>query len=213
MSVPSYSSISPRRIPQQKRGHRRVAGLLRAAAAVIAEVGYEPATMSAIAERASSCIGSLYQFFPNKRSVAEALRAQYIKEIEQSWTALARQAATLNTENLACRLVSLQIELVKSHPALLALLDVPPTACTPARRELIRARIASVLIANKPCMSKVTALRTASVVQQVSKALLTLYAKSDTGEKVAMIEDFKSVLTGYLVPKLKLGASTTQRID
>ena len=209
MSVSSYSSIAPRRIPQQKRGQRRVARFLRAAAIVIAEVGYEPATMSAIAERASSCIGSLYQFFPNKRSVAEALRARYIKEIEQSWTALARQAAALNAENLACRLVSLQIELVKSHPALLALLDGPPTACTPARRELIRTRIAAVLIANKPSMSKAAALRMAFVVQQVSKALLTLYAKSGAGEKIAIIEDFKSVLTGYLVPKLKLGASTT----
>ncbi|MGH9824396.1 MAG: TetR family transcriptional regulator, partial [Blastocatellia bacterium] len=70
MSVPSYSATTPRRIPQQKRGQRRVAGFLRAAASVIAEMGYEQATMSAIAERASSCIGSLYQFFPNKAAVA-----------------------------------------------------------------------------------------------------------------------------------------------
>ena len=185
-----------------------MAGFLRAAAAVIAEIGYERATMSAVAERANSCIGSLYQFFPNKPAVAEALRDQYVKDIEQSWTALGRQARALSAEDLACRLVSLQIEIVKNHPALLALLDVPAASCTPARRELIRARIASVLIAHKPRMSKTTALRIASVVQQVSKALLTLYAKSDASEKIAMIGEFKSVLTGYLVPKLKLGAST-----
>lgn len=160
--------------------------------------------MSAIAERAHSCIGSLYQFFPNKRSVAEALRAQYVKEMEQSWTVLGRHAAALSAENLACRLVRLHIEIVKSHPALLALLDVPPTSHTPARRELIRARIAWVLVARKPRMSKVTALRIASVVQQVSKGLLMLYAQADADGKIAMIEEFKSVLTGYLVPKLKL---------
>src|ERR1019366_4873886 len=187
MSVPSHSSIAPRRIPQQKRGRRRVAGFLRAATAVIAELGYESGTMGA---------------------VAEALRDQYVKGIKQSWTALGRQARALSAEDLACRLVSLQIEIVKNHPALLALLDVPAASCTPARRELIRARIASVLIAHKPRMSKTTALRIASVVQQVSKALLTLYAKSDASEKIAMIGEFKSVLTGYLVPKLKLGAST-----
>ncbi|MGB6482394.1 MAG: TetR family transcriptional regulator [Candidatus Acidiferrales bacterium] len=201
MSVPSYSSPAQRRIPQQKRGRRRVAGFLRAAASVITDMGYEQATMSAIAEHAHSCIGSLYQFFPNKRSVAEALREQYIKEIEQSWIALGRQAAALNAEDLAHRLVSLQIEIVKNHPALLALLDVPPASHT--RREMIRARIATVLISHKSRMSRTTALRIASVVQQVSRALLTLYAQADADEKTVMIGEFKSVLTGYLVPKLK----------
>jgi AcrR family transcriptional regulator len=180
-----------------------VAGFLRAAASVVTDVGYERATMCAIAERADSCIGSLYQFFPNKRSVAEALRAQYIKEIEQSWIVLERQAAGLSAEKLVSRLVSLQIEIVESHPAVLALLDVPTTSRTPARCELIRARMASVLMAHKPSMSKAIALRTASVVQQVTKGLLTLFAQSDSDEKNAMNEEFKSVLSGYLVPKLK----------
>jgi AcrR family transcriptional regulator len=178
-----------------------VAGFLRAAAFVITELGYERATMSAIAERAHSCIGSLYQFFPNKPSVAEALRDQYIKDIEQSWMALGRQAAALSAENLASRLVALQIEIVKSHPALLALLDVPPTSHK--RRELVRGRIATALIAHKPGMSRTTALRIASVVQQVSRGLLTLYAQTDDDNKIAMIEEFKAVLIGYLVLKLK----------
>jgi AcrR family transcriptional regulator len=180
-----------------------VAGFLNAAALVIAEVGYERATMSAIAERAHSCIGSLYQFFPNKRSVAEALRASYINDVEQSWAGLGRQAADLTAEDLAGRLVTVQLEIVKKHPALLALLDVSPTAHTPTRRELIRTRIAAVLLAHKPRMPKTTALRVASVVQQVSRGLLTLYGQTPADEKPAMVEEFKFVLTGYLVPKLK----------
>src|ERR1700722_19183245 len=137
MRVASTTSTEPRRIPQQKRGQRRVDGFLRAAASVVTEVGYERATMCAIAERAQSCIGSLYQFFPNKRSVAEALRTQYIEEIEQSWIALEREAADLSAEKLVRRLVDLQIAIVKSHPAVLALLDVPTTSRTPERCELI----------------------------------------------------------------------------
>lgn len=178
-------------------------GFLRAAASVVTEVGYERATMCAIAERAHSCIGSLYQFFPNKRSVAEALRAQYIEEIEQSWIALEGKAADLSAEKLVCRLVSLQLEIVKTHPALLALLDVPSAPRASEKCELIRARIASVLVAHKPRMSTETALRTASVVQQVSRGLLTLYAQSDAHQKIAMIEELRFVLSGYLVSKLK----------
>jgi AcrR family transcriptional regulator len=199
----SHSAVALRRIPQQARGQRRVNGFLRAAASVFTEAGYERATMSAIAERASSCIGSLYQFFPNKQSVVEALRDQFIKDIEQSWIGLERRAAGLKAEALASQLVNLQIDIINNHPVMLALMDVPPTACTPARREMIRARIAAVLIAHKPRIQKAAALRIASVVQEISKALMTMYANSDLDTKPAMIEEFRAALTGYLVPRLK----------
>ena len=117
-----------------------MAGYLRAAAVVIAEKGYDQATMSSIAQHADPCIGSLYQLFPSKRSVAAALRAQDIEEVDQSW------AATLSAEHVAVRLLGLQIRIVTSHPAFLALLDAAPTVRTPVRRELIRARLATVLI-------------------------------------------------------------------
>jgi AcrR family transcriptional regulator len=165
-------------------------------------MGYERATMSAIAKRANSCIGSLYQFFPNKRAVAEALRARYTHDTEQSWEVLGRQAPTLSARELASRLVSLYIDIVTSHPALLALLDVAPTPHTSTRRELIRRRITAVLLAHNRGLSRTAALRIASVVQQVSRGLLALYARADTDGKAVMIEEFKAVLTGYLVPKL-----------
>jgi len=178
-----------------------VDGFLRAAASVITEVGYEKATMSAIAKRSGSSVGSLYQFFPHKRAVAEALRNQYVRNVEQSWITLGRQAGDMNAEDLTSRLVELQVEIIKNHPVLLALLDVPPISH--ARRELIRTRIAEVLIARQPRMSRAAALRIASVVQQISRALLSLYAQAGVSEGIAIIEEFKSVLTGYLVPNLK----------
>jgi AcrR family transcriptional regulator len=203
VSMPSHSSAAPRRIPRQKRGQRRVAGFLQTAAAVIGEMGYERATMSTIAERAHSSIGSLYQFFPNKRVLAEAVRAQYLEEIESSWTALAAEAASLTTEKLACRLVTLQLELVKSHPALLALLDITPTPHTSKRRGVIRARIAGVLVAHKPCLSISTATQIAAVVQHVSRGMLVLYAQTEALQRTQIVKEFQSVLTGYMVPRLR----------
>ena len=197
----SHSLAAPRRIPRQKRGQRRVDSFLRAAASVITEMGYARTTMTAIAQRSHSCVGSLYQFFPNKLSLAEALRDQYVKKIEQSWITLCGEAADLNAEALTYRLVELQIGIIKNHPIVLALLEIPPVSH--ARRELIRRRIAEVLIAHKPHMVRATALRVASVVQQVSRGLLSLYAQAEAGERTAIIAEFKSILTGYLAPKLK----------
>ncbi len=66
-----------RRTPQQARGQRRVAKILDAAAEVFAETGYEAATTNAIAIRANTSIGSLYQFFPNKFAILNALAKRY----------------------------------------------------------------------------------------------------------------------------------------
>ncbi|HXM07797.1 MAG TPA: TetR family transcriptional regulator, partial [Candidatus Acidoferrum sp.] len=51
--------------PQRRPGKLRVAALMEAGAAEIAERGFEGATMAAIAARAGAPIGSLYRFFPN----------------------------------------------------------------------------------------------------------------------------------------------------
>lgn len=159
--------------------------------------------MSAIARRARSSIGSLYQFFPNKKSVAEALRIQCIKQVEQLWLALAKEAPALSPEDLTCRLVALQLEIVKAHPALLSLLDVPPSSRTSKWREVIRTRIAEVLVAHKPSLTPEAALLSSGVLQHVSRGILMLYGRTDTARKSIIVEEFKLVLEGYLLPKLK----------
>jgi AcrR family transcriptional regulator len=57
----------------QERSAARVQRMLDAAAALLDEVGYEATTTSAIAARAGVSVGSLYQFFPDRRAVLQAL--------------------------------------------------------------------------------------------------------------------------------------------
>lgn len=198
----SHISAGPRRVPRQKRGQRRVAGLLRAAAREIADAGYEATTMCAIAERAGASIGSLYQFFPNKEAVAEALRASYIGEVEALWASLAVKAQALIPEELVSEIVRSHIKFAKSHRAFVALLEAPPTANTWQRRALVRDRIARVLMARKPRLSRKRAMQTAAVVHQIVKGMLALYSRAKVDEKEAVTEEFKAVLLGYLGPKL-----------
>jgi AcrR family transcriptional regulator len=47
--------------------------MLEACAALIEEVGYDGVTTTLIAERAGVAVGSLYQFFPDKRAVVQEL--------------------------------------------------------------------------------------------------------------------------------------------
>ncbi len=67
-----------RRTPKQVRGQQRVSQILDAAALEFAEIGIENATTNAIAARANVPIGSLYQFFPHKEAILDALVERYL---------------------------------------------------------------------------------------------------------------------------------------
>src|SRR6185503_697218 len=47
--------------------------MLDACAELVDEIGYEALTTTLLAERAGVAIGSIYQFFPDKRAVVQAL--------------------------------------------------------------------------------------------------------------------------------------------
>ncbi|HVA72648.1 MAG TPA: TetR/AcrR family transcriptional regulator [Candidatus Limnocylindrales bacterium] len=203
MSVSShFTGVARRRVPRQQRGRRRVARLLRAAETVIAEYGHDAATMCAIAQRAGSSVGSLYQFFPNKDAVVQALCTGFAEASDSLWKDLTARATKLGADELADRMIALPLELAKEHPAFLALLDLPPTAHSRRRHEIIRERIAGALRARRPRLSRTEALRMASVTHQIVRGCLTLCARSHIEERSGIVEEFRVVLAGYLRERL-----------
>jgi AcrR family transcriptional regulator len=68
--------------PQQERSRRRYWYIVVAAAELFATVGYEATTMEAIASAASTSIGSVYRFFPNKPAVFRAVATVALGQIE-----------------------------------------------------------------------------------------------------------------------------------
>ena len=70
----SPAPVGPlRRVPVQGRSLARVQRMLDACAELVDEVGYDGLTTTLLAERAGVAIGSVYQFFPDKRAIVQAL--------------------------------------------------------------------------------------------------------------------------------------------
>lgn len=88
MNSPKKKNASMRRQPKQKRSQERVDRILDAAAEVFDEVGYEGATTHAIATRADTAIGSLYQFFPDKLAIFHALELRHVERVHAVWAKL-----------------------------------------------------------------------------------------------------------------------------
>ena len=68
-----------RKKPVQKRSLKRFEAILDAAAILFAERGVDGTTMEAIAQGASTSIGSVYQYFPDKKSVFMALAERLLE--------------------------------------------------------------------------------------------------------------------------------------
>jgi AcrR family transcriptional regulator len=203
LSMGSQIEIAPRRIPIQERGEQRVAGLLEAAAAIFAEVGYEAATMRDIAGRAGASIGSLYQFFPNKEVVARAIKTQYCQELKERWAGLVAVSAKTPTIQVIDEFLNVTIKAIEQHPAIIRLMDAPRSASpAPDIKESLREQLVALFLTRKPRISRNKAHRYAEITIQMIRAMLWLYLENERSDREALVSEMKSALVNYLTPRL-----------
>ena len=70
-----------RRAPRQRRSRQTVEAVLEAVQLVVKRHGPEATTTNRIAEAAGVSIGSLYQYFPDKRAIFAALYDRHVDEV------------------------------------------------------------------------------------------------------------------------------------
>ncbi len=68
-----------RRTPVQERSAARVQRMLDTCAELVDELGYDGLSTTLLAERAGVAIGSVYQFFPDKRAIVQALTVRNLE--------------------------------------------------------------------------------------------------------------------------------------
>jgi AcrR family transcriptional regulator len=78
--VRSRSSMM-RKQPQQARSQATMDAVLEAAAHILGQRGWRGLTTNAVAETAGVSIGSLYQYFPNKLALVEAVRQRHFDQV------------------------------------------------------------------------------------------------------------------------------------
>ena len=197
--MPSILSSVVRVAPQQDRSSRRLAGFLDAAAELFVEVGYEAATMTAIAERSDSSIGALYNYFPDKQAIALTLLNQYSQELEAHWKLLMEHADKLSPREFADLFTERITELVRQRPAYLRLISAPVRLRRDAASErALRVMIANAFRVKNPSLSDERSVLAANVSLQMVRGMMTLYAEAEPKGKDLVVNEFKKVLTLYL---------------
>ena len=177
------------REPKRERGKQRVAALMDAGAAVIAERGYGAATMTEIAARAEASIGSLYQFFPSKEVLADGLLKRYGERMAAALDAVMARAEGASPQMISEGLISAITDLKADRAAALALLDAREESQSARQklREIMLSRIERILLLAAPRLTPAKAQTMSVMLLYMLKAIPPLLAEN--GAKASQLRD------------------------
>jgi AcrR family transcriptional regulator len=200
------TSVSLRKQPVQQRSAKRVELMLGACAQLIDELGYDGVTTTLIAERAGVAVGSLYQFFPDKRAVVQALTKrnldQFTAEIDRrlDWEHLEHWWEGVD------EIIDIYVEMYRTVPGFSRVrfgdvIDVRFIEDGRDNNTVIAEKLAG-LIATKTRLSMDSLFRQITVANELADAILALAFRRKLFDEQEMINEAKRVVRAYLAGQL-----------
>ncbi|NEZ66833.1 TetR/AcrR family transcriptional regulator [Leptolyngbyaceae cyanobacterium CCMR0082] len=210
MSLPDSSS-SPklnkmRRQPKQARSQERVQHILDAAEQLFLEVGYESTTTRAIAARAKVSVGSLYQFFPDKKAILKALAIRYMQTQYQRFLDLhTPDTITLTLRSYVDRMIDVFDQFYTDYPGSRAIFEQLLDTITWSAIEKIDDfeyqvinELARFFHARKPSLSITKCERIAMVITKTITELLWISLSGDQEFRQELVAETKLLTLSYL---------------
>ena len=120
---PGKTKASGRRRPQQRRARQTVEAILDAVIRILKRESFGAITTNRIAEVAGVSIGSVYQYFPNKRAIFAALHQRHIDEIDRVIESTLVKHAASSLDQLVRAMVEAMIDAHTTDPELFEVLQ------------------------------------------------------------------------------------------
>jgi AcrR family transcriptional regulator len=202
---PAADSASSRRTPLQDRSRKRVELILDASARVFLDRGYDAATTEEIARLAGTSIGSVYQFFPNKLAIFNAIAARYVERAQALFdTFMTPSAIERPWQELLDGAIDAFVAFHVMEPGFRAILvnwrvsaDMV-LANDDVNREFAR-RAEGVLAAQAPGLTPARrSLVATMIIEMISAALMLCVRRPPSAE--AVIAETKTMLRRYIEP-------------
>nr|WP_083661071.1 TetR/AcrR family transcriptional regulator [Actinophytocola xanthii] len=176
--------------------------MLEACAALIDELGYDGVTTTLIAERAGVAVGSLYQFFPDKRAVVQALTKRnldhFTAEIDRrlDWASLEHWWDGVDT------VIDIYVEMYRTIPGFSRVRfgDVIDMRFIEDERDnntVIAEKLAG-LISTKANLPVESLFRQITIANDIGDTILALAFRRKLFGEQDMIDEAKRVVRAYL---------------
>lgn len=185
-------TVKPRR--RQARGERRIAQLLDAAAQVFAAEGYVGATMNGVAATAGVSPGTLYQFFPNKESMAQALSEKYLAALSQAQREAVVDVNGVPLDDVINAMVDPAIELCLANPGF-----EPLFSWSERLWDAVVGQVDDLVAHRVPELDRSRRHLIATVTVRIFAALLPAILSASGRDRVELTRELKRVLRAYLL--------------
>ena len=106
MAQHSRALLEPRKTPVQARSTASVDAILEATIQVLLDVGKERLTTTRVALRAGVSVGTLYQYFPNKSALLQAVLERHLREVAEVVEAVCREQRGAPIRQMATALIT-----------------------------------------------------------------------------------------------------------
>lgn len=189
--------------PKQDRGARRVDALIDAAFAIVAERGFEALTLTEVAERSNSAIGSLYRFFASKDELVTALVERLVAAADEN-ESLPEDLSDLAPDAFVRAFTQTIAATVARTPALPALLHHLGEQCRPLEVRTM-APLDRYIRAKRPRLRPKARAIIARFALDIVAASLAIPARVPEATPNDALAELRFVLTAYLDARLGEG--------
>lgn len=187
----------------QGRSVARVQRMLDACAELVDEVGYEGLTTTLLAERAEVAIGSVYQFFPDKRAIVQALALRNMDAYLQSLSDRFATETFTHWWDAVDGAIDAYIHMHRSVPGFRTLHfgDVVDLHLLDSDRDnnaVIAERLAELLIEQFKLADRGRLRFALQISVEAADALIKLAFRRDTGGDESVLTEAKALIREYL---------------
>lgn len=194
-----------RRAPVQFRSAARVERMLDAAAQLVGDIGYEATTTSLIAARARVSIGSLYQFFPDKKAVFRALALRHLDAFIEHLEQLLSERGLDNWSSAVDTCVDAYVDAYRTLPGFTGFGDsVDECLLEPGRHnhDVLTERLVEVVAPQYGATASEGVRLIALVSVEIGDALLKLAFRRDPHGDAAVVAEAKAAICDHLARNL-----------
>jgi len=121
-------SLTPRKKPQQQRSRVTIDTIFEATIQVLLANGLDDITTIQIADRAGVSIGSLYQYFPNKRALLAAVVKRHVGEVVDCTIMACKSAHGKPIGEMCATMMSAFVDAKTRRPEVSRVLYLPSAA-------------------------------------------------------------------------------------
>lgn len=192
-----------KRQPTQERSQQRRERILRVTGELLNEGDYAAINVAAIASRAETSVGSIYQYFPNKDAILHALAEAYLEDMYETMASVFRDVNTRTVEEQVERVMGWLTDYSESHPGIHHVLksdwvsgDIK--AAVDSMHVALKDAVSSTIASFAPHLSDERRKICAEVILSITDGLMPRMAVASGIEREQIADEMKRAMIVYL---------------